>query len=235
MLFYAKQRARVALIVMLVLIILSNLWASARGIALGDVVNFNLPTLVAVVLGLIFVVSLDSIIYMLNWFVGFHRFLDRFDRAIQPLFARATPGSMIAGGMLAALGEETFFRGILQTEWGLIPAALIFALFHVRRDSNLLAAWAVLNGLVFGWLYQLSGNLLVPMIVHGVHDSWGMFFARYIYKRLLPPAPTLFDWLLQLNQPSKASLLLPAVSVKELQAPMEMRLEVKSESSVKVE
>ena len=52
----------------------------------------------------------------------------------------------------------------------------------------------------FGWLYAVSGNLLVPMLVHGAHDLFGMIFARYLYARIVPPAPTLFDWLLALNR-----------------------------------
>ncbi|MBI1801740.1 MAG: CPBP family intramembrane metalloprotease, partial [Chloroflexi bacterium] len=123
---------------------------------------------------------------------------DAFDRAITQLFGRATVPSALAAGLLAALGEETFFRGIVQAELGLVPAALLFALLHGGRGFNLLALWAVLEGLLLGWLYQLSGNLLLPMIAHGVHDTCGILFARYLYKRLLPPAPTLFDWLVKL-------------------------------------
>ncbi len=205
MLFYAKQRARVAALVMIGLIILADVWANLHEIPLGEMIKFNLPSVFVIALGLIFVMSLDSVIYLVNWFVGYHPFLNAFDSAIQKLFARVSVAAIITGGLLAALGEETFFRGVLQSEWGLVPTAILFALAHVGRGFNLFAAWALLEGLIFGWLYQLSGNLLVPMVVHGLHDALSMVIARYLYKRVLPPADTLFDWLKTLSQPPEHS------------------------------
>ncbi|MEP7198393.1 MAG: CPBP family intramembrane glutamic endopeptidase [Chloroflexota bacterium] len=218
MLFYAKQHARSAVLVMIGLMLVSNLWASARNIALGDMLWLDLPGLLAGLLGIMFVVSLDSIIYMVNWFVGFHPFLDRFDSAITKLFGSLSPFAPFAGGLLAALGEETFFRGILQNEFGLVPTAILFALAHIGRGFNLFAVWALLEGLIFGWLYQLTGNLFVPMLAHGVHDTAGMFMGRYLYKRSMPPAPTLFDWLAQLNQPA-ARLPAPQPPPLQLETP----------------
>jgi uncharacterized protein len=215
MLFLAKQNARLAVLVMLGLIIVSNAWATLRGIDLGQTLSVNLVALLAGGLGLVFSASIDSTIYLLNWAVGFHPFLNAFDASFGKLFARVSLPAIFTGGLLAALGEETFFRGILQREWGLLPVALLFALAHYVPGANLLVAWALLEGLLFGWLYQLTGNLLVPMIVHGLHDSAGIFFGRYIYRRFFPPAETLFDWLHLLNAPagkpaSPARAIVPA-------------------------
>jgi membrane protease YdiL (CAAX protease family) len=199
MLFYAKQHARIAVLVMLALVILSNVWANLRGFALSDAVALDLASLAAAALGLVLAASIDSVIYLSNWIVGFHPFLDAFNAEFSRLFARVGVPAILAGGLLAALGEETFFRGILQNEWGLVPAAAIFALAHVGRGLRLFSIWALLEGLLFGSLYQLTGNLLVPMIVHGVHDSAGMFAGRYLYGRVIPPAGTLSEWLHVLN------------------------------------
>jgi Type II CAAX prenyl endopeptidase Rce1-like len=83
---------------------------------------------------------------------------------------------------------------------------------------KLFTVWALLEGLVFGWLYQLTGNLLVPMIVHGVHDSAGMFFGRYLYGRFIPPAATLSDWLRALSGP--AVPITPAATAQVPQLPV---------------
>jgi membrane protease YdiL (CAAX protease family) len=196
MLFYAKQRAPLALVTMLALMVVSNLWATLRGIDLGGAIFVDVRSLIALLAGGLLVVSIDGVIFLVNWMIGFHPFLRAFDRGFSLLFGRISFPAVLAGGLLAGLGEETFFRGILQNEIGLIPAALIFALAHVGRGGfNLFALWAVIEGLVLGWLYQLTGNLLVPMIVHGLHDAGGMLFARYFYKRPFPPAETLFDWM----------------------------------------
>ncbi|MBI5877517.1 MAG: CPBP family intramembrane metalloprotease [Chloroflexi bacterium] len=199
MLFYAKQRAPIALLSMLALLVVSNLWATLRGIDLSESILFNVQSLIALLAGGLLLASLDGTILMVNWMIGVHPFLRAFDRGFTLLFGRISFMAVISGGLLAALGEETFFRGILQNEIGWIPAALIFALAHVGRGLNLFALWAVIEGLVFGWLYQLTGNLLVPMIVHGLHDAAGMLFARYFYKRPIPPAETLFDWMHMLS------------------------------------
>ena len=213
MLFLARRNARLAMLVMLGFIIVANAWATLRGIDLGQTLSISLAALLASGLGLVLSASIDSSIYLLNWVVGFHPFLNAFDASFGKLFARVSAPAIITGGLLAALGEETFFRGVLQREWGLLPVAGLFALAHYLPGARLLAGWALLEGLLFGWLYQLTGNLLVPMIVHGLHDSAGMFFGRYIYKRWFPPADTLFDWLHRLSAPASASATPPAGTV----------------------
>ena len=206
MLFLAKLNARVALLVMLALLIVSNLWAGARGFALGDALTVDVLSLVYVALGLTFSASLDSVIYIVAWIVGFSPFLNSFKAGYTRLFAHVGLPAIVAGGLLAGLGEETFFRGVLQRELGILPVALLFALAHAGRGLTLFTIWAFVEGLVFGALYQISGNLLVPMLVHGIHDSAGMFFGRYIFGRYLPPAPTLADWLRALSAPARLVL-----------------------------
>jgi len=210
MLFYAKQRASLAVLAMLALLVVSNLWAAMRGIDLAGYVRLDIQSLIALLAGGVLIASLDSTIFLINWMVGVHPFLRAFDRAFTLLFSRISFPAVIAGGLLAGLGEETFFRGILQNEIGWIPAALLFALAHVGRGFNLFAVWAIVEGLIFGWLYQLTGNLLVPMIAHGLHDAAGMLFARYFYKRPVPPAETLFDWLQMLGRAQPAAVAAPA-------------------------
>ncbi len=205
MLFYAKQRAPLAIVTMLAFLVVSNLWATLRGIDLASAIFVDVRSLIALLAGGALIVSLDGTIFLVNWMIGFHPFLRAFDRGFTVLFGRISFGAVLAGGLLAGLGEETFFRGILQSEIGWIPAALLFALAHVGRGGfNLFALWAVIEGLVLGWLYQLTGNLLVPIIVHGLHDAGGMLFARYFYKRPFPPAETLFDWMHALSGTARA-------------------------------
>ena len=210
MLFLAKQHARTALLVMLGLLIVSNAWAGVRGIALNDAVTLDLVSVVSIALGLTLSASIDSVIFLASWIIGFHPFLDSFKAGYARLFGHVGIPAIFAGGLLAALGEETFFRGILQREWGILPAAVLFALAHVGRGLKIFTVWALLEGLVFGWLYQLTGNLLVPMIVHGMHDSAGMFFGRYLYGRFIPPAATLSDWLHILSEPAEPAASAPA-------------------------
>jgi CAAX protease family protein len=206
MLFYVKQHARIAAPVMIGLILVSNLWANVRGIDLGQSFSLDLLSIILAALGLALSASIDTTIYLVNWIIGFRPFLSAFDASFGRIFAKVSIPAIITGGLLAGLGEETFFRGILLHEWGLLLSAIVFALAHAGRGLNLLTGWALIEGLLFGWLYQVSGNLLVPMIVHAMHDAVGMFVGRYLYGRYLPPAATLFDWLRDISQPANRSV-----------------------------
>jgi hypothetical protein len=84
--------------------------------------------------------------------------------------------AFIASGLMAALAEEPFFRGVLiplfQSEAiGIVSSAVVFAAFHWLYP-RFLTFWfiAIYEGLLFGLLFLVSGSLLVPMIAHGIHD-----------------------------------------------------------------
>jgi len=74
--------------------------------------------------------------------------------------------------LLVAFCEELLFRGVLQTQFGLLVASLIFALIHYRYLFNpfLLISITFLSffiGLVFEWTQQ---NLAVTFIMHFIID-----------------------------------------------------------------
>jgi membrane protease YdiL (CAAX protease family) len=71
------------------------------------------------------------------------------------------------------LGEETFFCGAIQQEFGLVVASLVFGLVHVGPDRRYLVwtVWAVLAGFMFGALYEVTGGLLAPILAHSGHNA----------------------------------------------------------------
>ncbi|KXZ54502.1 hypothetical protein GPECTOR_4g567 [Gonium pectorale] len=79
-------------------------------------------------------------------------------------------------GALAPLLEETVFRGFLLTSfttfmptWAAVVASSVaFGLAHLSaRDLPVLCAL----GLLLGWSYVRSRNLLTPIIIHGAWNS----------------------------------------------------------------
>lgn len=120
--------------------------------------------------------------------------LGRLVRVIDDLFlpllrnCRGFELAVIAG--LAGLGEEMLFRGVIQTvveRWvepwvgqpsavwiALGAAAVLFGLAH--RITNTYAVLAGLIGLYLGWLWLVTGNLLVPILIHAVYDLLALIY-----------------------------------------------------------
>lgn len=83
--------------------------------------------------------------------------------------------------LLAALGEEVVFRGILQTklfqQWGNIHAAIwtsaiIFSAIHFQFYGFLPR---MLLGALFGYLYYWSGSLWITIFAHFVNNAFLVF------------------------------------------------------------
>jgi uncharacterized protein len=85
----------------------------------------------------------------------------------------ADPTSLVLVSIFSGVGEEAFFRGAVQQEFGLVVASLLFGLAHVGPDRRYLVwtAWAVLAGFVLGVLYEVSGGLLAPVLAHSAHNA----------------------------------------------------------------
>jgi CAAX protease family protein len=85
----------------------------------------------------------------------------------------ADRGSLILISVFSGVGEETFFRGAVQQEFGIVVASLLFGLVHVGPDRRFLlwTLWAVLAGFLFGGLYDLTGGLLAPILAHAAHNA----------------------------------------------------------------
>lgn len=73
----------------------------------------------------------------------------------------------------SSVAEEALFRGVLQVEVGWVAASLLFGAAHLplRRE---LVAWslqAAVAGFVLGALFEITGNLLAPVIAHATVNA----------------------------------------------------------------
>lgn len=97
-------------------------------------------------------------------------------RRLMPRLAPSSAPALLAISLAAGIGEEALFRGVLQTgvgqlvgpAVGLLFASALFGLVHPLSRSYVLLAGLV--GAYLGGLLLLTGNLLVPMLVHAAHD-----------------------------------------------------------------
>ena len=150
------------------LVVVAALWCGLRGFDLrpfGDrpAVGFSLGALTAactVASGLVAYRLIPS--------------LRRISDELAPrLIDGASRGGLVLVSIFSGVGEEAFFRGAVQQEFGLVASSLLFGLAHVGPDRRYLVwtAWAVLAGFVFGVLYETTGGLLAPALAHGAHNA----------------------------------------------------------------
>lgn len=115
------------------------------------------------------------------------------DRRIVPMFRDCRVGEMAAISLLAGIGEELLFRGLLQGGvanyvgglpgiWlGLLVGGVVFGLAH--PVSKTYAIIITLIGFYLGGLYLLSGNLLAPITTHAVYDWLVLVYLTRVRSR----------------------------------------------------
>lgn len=141
--------------------------------------------------GLVAIVLSDALVHGLLALVAGDAYLDTFG-ALVDYFRDQSQWAVLAGGLLAA-AEELLFRGALLAgllQLTLIPAplsvllvSLLFGAAHYLPSQRLrpMALWAVLEGVILGGLLVVTGSLLVPVVVHALHDVLG--FSLFAWLR----------------------------------------------------
>jgi membrane protease YdiL (CAAX protease family) len=98
------------------------------------------------------------------------------------MFPTGSWGQFALVALLAGVGEELLFRGVLQSvlsRWttpiaGLVITALLFALAHAL--SKLYFLLALIIGLCFGWLVFQYDDLVAPMVAHSLYDFVALLY-----------------------------------------------------------
>jgi len=93
-----------------------------------------------------------------------------------PLFRESRFPDLVLVTLLAGLGEEWLFRGILQAglSWWMNPwlavalASVLFGLAHAITPTY--AVLAGLIGVYFGAIFLITGDLYVVVFAHAVYD-----------------------------------------------------------------
>lgn len=110
---------------------------------------------------------------------------DFVDELIKPIARALGPISALVVSLLAAFGEELFFRGLVQKELGIVIASIMFAFLHfgpALRTYAVVASIYVLIGFYFGLLYSLF-SLRLPIAVHFFYDYFALLWLQVILRR----------------------------------------------------
>ena len=91
-------------------------------------------------------------------------------------------------GAVSGVAEEALFRGVVQVEAGWILASLLFGLAHLapRRDLLPWTLNAFAAGFLLGALFDLTGNLLAPVLTHSVVNALNL---RWLSLHFAEPGP----------------------------------------------
>lgn len=80
------------------------------------------------------------------------------------------PAAIVFLGVLAAVVEETLFRGALLPRFGIIISAILFAALHTQYAVSFATLEVFVLGLGLGWLRVRSGSTFPSMLTHAGYD-----------------------------------------------------------------
>jgi membrane protease YdiL (CAAX protease family) len=110
-----------------------------------------------------------------------HRVIDSLQNPALPFWGRLL--LVVTAVVLAPLAEEFFFRGLVQTKlasalrsrWAAIAlAGVFFGLVH--GDQLAAIAPLAVMGMILGFVYEYTGSLIGPILVHAVFNAKSLFW-----------------------------------------------------------
>jgi membrane protease YdiL (CAAX protease family) len=134
------------------------------------------------------VVGSDGLLHGFFGWVGGAFYRQRFQDLVG-VFRQQSIGAMVAGSLMAGVGEEPLFRGVGTNPLVLAGAAILFGLLHHMRWTLWpFTVWAIYEGFLFAVALYLTGNLIVTMVAHFLHDLVGFWIFRYEANRVAKKA-----------------------------------------------
>jgi uncharacterized protein len=107
---------------------------------------------------------------------------------LRPSVSGMPLAGIVAVALFSSLGEEILFRSVLQTSTNVWIQALVFGLAHQLpgRSRWTWVLWAMIMGLIFGFLFEATGSLLGPIVAHATINGMNL---RFLQNHQVRPAP----------------------------------------------
>lgn len=96
---------------------------------------------------------------------------------VRPIFMQARFLDLLVISAAAGVSEEMLFRGVIQTQLGLLPASILFGLLHFVTPAYAIAA--TLMGMYIGLVFHVSGSLFAVILLHTLYDLYALAYCRY--------------------------------------------------------
>lgn len=100
---------------------------------------------------------------------------------LRPFARTMTLPWIVTIAVLSAVGEELFFRGLLQPFIGLVPQAVLFGVLHQLPGKSRWAwlVWATCFGLAAGAMFRLTGSLAGPIAAHVLVNAMNLAYLKH--------------------------------------------------------
>lgn len=159
----------------------------------------------AIAMGAGATLPLFGLLFLVEWMPGrvFAVLRQILDQTVAPLFRSATLWEIAMVSLVAGLGEEAFFRGIIQrgvarmmapqgytgtldagTVLPILVGAILFGFAHPLSRLYIILTTAI--GAYLGVLFTVTGNLLVPVVTHAMYDFFAILYLVHLKRRSAP-------------------------------------------------
>ncbi|WEG14927.1 CPBP family intramembrane metalloprotease [Pullulanibacillus sp. KACC 23026] len=87
---------------------------------------------------------------------------------------------------VVAIVEELLFRGMLQTEFGLVISSILFAVIHLNYIKKpILLGFVILLSFILGGLFALTHSLIITILTHYLIDVLLGLYMKWTQGRLM--------------------------------------------------
>jgi membrane protease YdiL (CAAX protease family) len=134
-----------------------------------------LSPIIGLALGLVVVFMSRLAVHRFDWARRLHN-------DFRQILGKLSYKEILVLALASSIGEELLFRGALQPIVGVWAQAIVFALLHIGPGLRFLpwTASALVVGLLFGFIFQLTGDLGGPIVAHFAINYMNLhFIARF--------------------------------------------------------
>ncbi len=168
------------------LFVVALIWGYYINVNPFALISFNLKDILLAFAACLLLITINFIsIRYLSKYINFFEIIKKSFTRVSNVFQDTNWYQAIIIGLISGTAEELFFRGILQEQFGIIFASLIFGLFHISdKETVNYGIYTVVVGFYLGGLYILTGNLLVPLLVHVINNILAIPYIKHYNKNL---------------------------------------------------
>jgi membrane protease YdiL (CAAX protease family) len=143
-------------------------------LALPAVASHGYSLIIGLAFGALVAFSTRIFVTRFAWARNLHR-------ELRPVARDLSGSGIIAVAVFSALGEELWFRGLMQPWLGLWLQGLAFGIVHsqLRGPSRWAwVTWAMVMGLAFGAIFALTGSLAGPLAAHALINGLNLSYLK---------------------------------------------------------